>query len=448
MRHADIPAFRPKARTVFTAVVLFLLLSPALFSETVVDWGGFAAGRAELEDLQTFNIEDTELTAQGGLWLRTQFSDAFNIYGRGLYIYTDNRPYFGDLHNLYASGRFIIEGEEENGPPTLLGYRAGRFRFSDFTGYVLDHNLDGIRLSGEHSAFSWEMAFGYTGLTFIPSSSILVTYNDFQVNRDSPDHGYELAPPKSIETVKLTLNDIIFSQDIILNAVLQQDLQTGVSGVDHIHTIHSGIGVHGSIAPSIYQNTFFYYNLGRGEYPTSAILFGGRLSYYNKDLYYTRVRLRGLYSSGDNEYQNHFFGGYSGSGTSNHFVSLSSSPGFGLVFSPEIGNISLGELSCSVRPFSKTYIRSLEKLETSLTGLVFFRNTGGEISEGGINQSSDENYLGTELNLRFRFRPFSDLSLALSGGLFMPNNYSENSAFKESLDSMQTSVRLDFSFNF
>ncbi|MFP4492236.1 MAG: hypothetical protein ACLFNZ_12225, partial [Spirochaetaceae bacterium] len=433
---------------IFAALVLFLLPSPMLFSETVLDWGGFAGGSGEFTDIQEFDIENTELSAQGGLWLRTQFSDAFNVYGRGVYIYTDNRPYFGDLNNLYASGRFILGESEGTGSPTLLSYRAGRFRFSEFTGYVLSHNLDGFRLNYEHAKFSLEGGAGYTGLTFIPSSGITISENDLLVQGDAPDHGYALSPPKVIETLKLTVPDFSFGQDIILNWVFQQDLQEAGASGGRMHTVHSGVGSRGRIAPSIYQNTFFYHNLGIGEYYTSAFLFGGRLSYYNTDLYYTRVQLRALFSSGDNEYTNSFYGGYSGDGISTHFIPLSSSPGFGIVFSPEIGNISLAELSFSIRPFSKTYIRSLEKLETSLKGLVFFRNTGGKISEIGINNSSEENYLGTELNLNIKARPASDFIFSLSGGLFMPNNYTESSAFVESVDSMQASVRLDLSFNF
>lgn len=430
------------------ALLMFLLLSPTLFSETVLDWSGSATGTAEFSDFhdfERFGTDKIEPAAQLALWMRAQFTEAFNLYGRGAYSYTLERPYFGDLQSLYASGRFILADGEGTGSPSLLSYRAGRFRFSEFTGHVLNHTLDGVRLNFEHRLFSIEAGAGYTGLAFIPSSTILVTEGDVKNKNDAPDHGYELASPKIIETVKLTIPDVLLSQDILVTGVLQQDLQAKATEGGKIHTIHSGIGSRGRIVPSVYQNTFFYHNFGFGEYTTSAYLLGGGLNYYNKNLLYSRIGLRGLYSSGDND-QDSFYGGYdvNAGEISSHFIKLSASPPSGLVFSPEIGNISLGELLWSLRPFAETDLRSLERFQTSLSALVFFRNTGGAISKDGINYSSDESYLGSEVDLNLRFRPTSDLGLSLGGGVFIPNK----AVFVEDKESVQTVLRVDLLFSF
>ncbi|MCF7949798.1 MAG: hypothetical protein K9M94_14510, partial [Spirochaetia bacterium] len=327
-----------------------------------------------------------------------------------------------------------------------MRYSLGRFRFSEFTGYVLNHNLDGFRLNFELPALSFEASAGYTGLTFVPSSSILLTQSDYDLQENVADHGYELSSPKIIETLKMTIPALAFEQELILNVVIQQDLQPEENFTnpdDRIHSEHIGFGLRGGLAPSLYQNLFLYLNRGHGKYATAALLFGGGLSYYNQDFYFTRVQVRGLYSSGDNDH-NFFYGGYGGGDTSNHFITLSASPQSGIVFSPQIGNISLGELSFSMRPFFKSNSRSLEKFQTTLAALTFFRNTGGAISEAGIDLTSDESYLGSEIDLSLQFRPLSDVGISLSGGLFIPNE----AVFMEAYDNIQSVVRLDASFRF
>lgn len=420
-------------------LLLFFFFTPPLFSETVSDWGGFlqSTSRAAVQPEYEF-----DQAVQTGLWLSTDFSDNFGLYARGFYMYNEDHPYFADIENLYARGSTLLGTEEEY----LMRYSLGRFRFSEFTGYVLNHNLDGFRLNFELPAFSFEASAGYTGLTFVPSSSILVTQSDYYVQENAADHGYELSSPKIIETLKMTVPAIAFEQELILNVVLQQDLQPEENFTnpgDRIHSEHIGFGLRGGLAPSLYQNLFLYLNHGHGKYATAALLFGGGLSYYNQDFYFTRVRVRGLYSSGDNDH-NSFYGGYGGEGISSHFITLSDSPQSGIVFSPQIGNISFGELSFSMRPFSTTNSRSLEKFQTTLTALAFFRNTGGAISEAGIDLTSGESYLGSEIDLSLQFRPLSDVGITLSGGLFLPNER----VFMEAYDKVRSVARLDASFRF
>jgi len=424
----------------FGLILLFFFFAPPLFSETVVDWGGFLQSTSKVTIQPEYEFDQA---VQTGLWLNTDFSDNFGLYARGFYIYNEERPYFADIENLFARGSSLLgtEGEEY-----LLRYSLGRFRFSEFTGYVLNHNLDGFQLNFQLPALSLEASAGYTGLTFVPSSSILVTQSDYDLQENVADHGYELSPPKLIETLKMTIPAIALQQELILNVVLQQDLQPEENFTnpdDRIHSEHIGFGLRGGLVPSLYQNLFLYLNRGHGKYATAALLYGGGLSYYNQDFLFTRVQIRGLYSSGDNDL-NFFYGGYSGSGISSHFITLSASPQFGIVFSPQIGNMSLGEISFSMRPFSKTNSRILEKFQTTLAALTFFRNTGGAISEAGIDLTSDESYLGSEIDLSLQFRPLSDVGITLAGGLFLPNER----VFMEAYDNIQSVIRLDASFRF
>ncbi len=331
-----------------------------------------------------------------------------------------------------------------------MRYRAGRFRFEEFSGYVLDHTLDGVRIELSHPVFNLKQGFAFTGLTYIPSSSILVTQSDFFRHSDVSNNGYELTSPKAIETLELTFPNLFFGQNTRFSALLQQDLlptDDRITENDRIHTFHTGVGIDGAIVPSLYHNIFYYLNLGQGKYDTLAQLFGGGLRYYNEELLYSRVELSGFYSSGDKE-QTSFYGGYTGEGTSSHFIGLSSTPELGTVFSPKVGNLNVLELSYSIRPLAETGIRTIEKFQTGIDGLIFFRNTSGSISSGNTNPNSSEGYLGSEVDLTLNYRPFSDLGISLAGGLFFPNDDGSKSALLESEESVETAVRLDVSFSF
>lgn len=433
-------------RVILFTIGFILLSGLPLSAQSALDWGGFVDSTTDYT-----NLPKDEFTEElnSGLWMEAILSDSFKLSMRGSYTYDDTRDYFFDLDHLYAKGR-VLTGGRGGAASKLFRYTAGRFRLKEFTGYVFNHTIDGAHVAFEHPWFSLEVGGGYTGLIFIPSSSIIITQSDLLLQADIPDNGYKLASPKTIETAKMTFPGLLLNQDLILNGVFMQDLQPKEDMIrddDIIHAEYAGIGFKGGIINSVYQDIFFYYNYGHGKYTTSAFLFGGGLRYYNRPFYFSRVGIRGLYSSGDND-QEKFYGGYNGGGTSHHFIGISSSPQSGLVFSPSIGNFSLLELNLSMKPLSKSGSRVFEEFQTALTGLVFFRNTGGAISVSGINGASEENYLGSELDLTLNFRPLSDLGIGLSGGVFFPNDNDEKSAFLEYDEDYEMKVRLNVSFSF
>src|SRR6056297_1205322 len=196
------------------------------------------------------------------------------------------------------------------------------------------------------------------------------------------------------------------------------------------------------MARDLYHRFYSYLNYGHGAYSTFAYLAGGEFTYYMEDFNYARLKLAGFYSSGDPE-QGSYYGGYNGSDSSNHFIPLSHREQFGIAFSPSPGNISLGELSYSIKPLSSIYAG---ELQIELSALSFIRNTTGAISEAGVSTTSDQLYLGSEADLRLNYRPFSDLGITLSGGVFMPNNYTDDSPFANSRTEIEAVGRLDISF--
>ena len=152
--------------------------------------------------------------------------------------------------------------------------------------------------------------------------------------------------------------------------------------------------------------------------PIFSFLGGGGIRYYREQALFTTIGLRGLFSSGDRDYTSFIEGNSAGSATA--FVPITS-PVFGLVFSPQLGNLFLFELNYSIKPFSR---RDSTDLQTQLKVMTFFRPSTGVRSEGWIDPASNSLYLGTEVDGAVNFRPLSDLGLSLSMGVFIPGSAS------------------------
>ncbi len=420
--------------------VLFLLLFPFVVAAAPLStWGGFinTSSTIEVPDDAEFQ-QDIDV----GLWLKAHFSDNAALEAEASYQFDLDRHYFVDVR------RFVFNGEHP-GETSFFNYRIGRFVFSDFSNYVLAHKLDGAELT---FGFPWgtlTTEAGYTGLNFVPNSNILITQSDVGVHASAPSHGYELAPPKLIEQIELSFPQLWLQQDITFSLIAQQDMQpesTLLTEDDRLSTEYLGIEASGSFKEDLYHRLFGFFNYGHGAYNTVAFLFGGDLSYYMKERNFSRLTFHLLFSSGDTE-QGTYYGGYSGADSSQQFIPISSRDQFGTVFSPNPGNITVGSASYSIKPISRNAEGSGE-LQIELTALTFFRNSTGAISEPGVSVASDEYYLGSEADVRLNYRPFSDLGIEFSSGLFMPNNYSENSPFANSRPNVEPVGRLNVSFTF
>lgn len=426
-------------------IVSFLFLLALPFGVTAAPlsiWGGFINTSGAINTTDAAHEIDFQQDIDAGLWLKTHFSDHAELEAEATYHFDLDRAYFADLSRLVFTG-------EHPGERSFFNYRIGRFGFSDFSGYVLAHQLDGVELTLGFPSAVLSTEVGYSGLNFTPNADILITQSDVGVHASTPAHGYELAPPKLIEQIELLFPQLWLQQDISFSLIAQQDLQPESSMLtedDRISTEYLGIEASGSFKEDLYHRLFGFFNYGHGAYTTIAYLFGGELSYYMQERNFSRLNFHLLYSSGDPE-QGTYYGGYGGSDSSQHFISISSGNQLGLVFSPNPANITAGSASYSVKPVSRNAGNSGE-LQIELTALTFFRNTTGAISEPGVSVASDEYYLGSEADVRLNYRPFSDLGISLSGGVFMPNTYSENSPFADSRPDVEPAARLNVSFTF
>jgi hypothetical protein len=102
------------------------------------------------------------------------------------------------------------------------------------------------------------------------------------------------------------------------------------------------------------------------------------------------------------------------------------------------------ELSYSIKPLASSGDSLLSTLQAVAKATSFFKAAGGPLSEAAVDSAEDAGYLGTELDGSVNLRPFSDLGLGLSLGIFMPNS----SMFVEGMDDPWFIGEFTFSFSF
>ncbi len=430
------------------SIAIVLLLFLAIFS-FCLDFGGVLGATPII----SHPPEDPfYLEANLSLWLSAQMGKNIDFLIQGSYTYSTENPYFFDLDFLKIEGTGI----------SLFYFSLGRFRASDFSGYIIDHRIDGLSFG---LSFPWgtiSSVAGYSGLLFKESSAIIMSKGDVA---DLGDEDKILAAPRLAGGIDLLFPELFLRQDLNLSFWFQADLRPESEVVSEgtqlpsinggkLHTQYTGLGLSGPLAPSLFYDGFAYLGTGKtlfffdGAYEFANILsFLGSLGirYYSEEWNFTKIALRCIYSSGDADYKNDFIEGNTDA-AANLFIPVSRQ-NLALIFSPQLGNIFLTELSFSIKPLSRSGNRTLEKLQTELKVIGFFRSSTGLISEPGIDPASEALYLGTEIDCVINFRPFSDLGLSLSGGVFIPNTEADG-AFLETEREVEVIGKAGFSFSF
>jgi len=101
-----------------------------------------------------------------------------------------------------------------------------------------------------------------------------------------------------------------------------------------------------------------------------------------------------------------------------------------------------------MKPFGFSDKKSLESIQVELLGVSFFRSTGGIISNETLKPGSSEKYLGTEVDLKVRYRPFSDLGVSITGGLFFPNDDGDDAPLVKGDSPVRSAIQAHVSFSY
>ncbi len=369
-------------------------------------------------------------------WLNHSFG-SWNLDAQGNYTYTPTIPVLVDLDRLILSGVFPAEA----GGARSLGFQVGRLQFSDTTGYVLNHSLDGLKLDIGWAASSFSAGVGTTALLQKPTSAIVMSRLDVLSLSDGT---VLFAPPRLIATVEFQTLGLVAGQDLTLGAVVQEDLRPEAQLTPEFQTAFDPAGggvmdtqylslmLSGGLVQGLFHRTYYTINTGRtltyrsdadsitgSSYQYTPILghlAGLELSYFLPQALNSRIRVGGQFSTGDADANDYYDGNTNV--LSSAFVPISAGA-FSDVFTLQPGNSSHLAISYSLRPLSGI---GLDILQTELSSVSYFRSTGGgPVSEGAVDAIAAGAYIGTDIDLKIVAQLFSDLRLVLAGGLFLPN---------------------------
>lgn len=398
------------------------------------------------------------------LWFSALLGDhlKFDASGRAV-VSIDDPKFYADVDKLSFSGDFPSPGE---GAPQF-SFELGKFYQTDFTSILLAQPVAGLRFVFSYPVTNLKLSMGYTGLNNKHSSSLVLSRLDAL---DDADGDVTFAPPRVLGVATWEFPEFFLRQTLTFSGVVQEDLRAqfdtvlkeGESTFDphgggKVNTQYVGLGLSGPLAPTLFYDLYFYLGTGRvltfGEddqsitgqsYQYEAIqsyLFGASFRYYLPAFLNSFASARFLYATGDKDSLSYVEG--NGAGSSTAFVPLADGP-FGVAFTPKASNLMAAELSYSLKPFAALKGSPLSSLQTVAKVTPFYKVTKGAMSDAAVDPSGKSGYLGTEVAGAVNFRPYSDLGLGASLGVFMPNA----SQFVDDMDSAWFVGKFTFSFSF
>ncbi|RPJ09599.1 MAG: hypothetical protein EHM28_01090 [Spirochaetaceae bacterium] len=401
---------------------------------------------------------------KGTLWMNFDISDTafFAIQGNGTFVLQE--PYFTyGFDQAELTMDFPVIGQSS----FLFGFTAGRFYVSDFTGFVLTHNMDGARLVYKNPWLNSYIAVGFTGFLFKADSTILMSIED----KNYEPSFLPLAPPRLIGLMEFNFPEVFAYQTLDISIVGQLDMHStdmvkdegdtawDISNGGKIDTLYAGIGLQGQLAENFFYESFFIFETGRTlasqesvtpgnrvytYVPIYAFMGGFKLSLFFPEFLASELTLTAVGSSGDADYETYLEGNYD-----DYSIQFSpiSRPTIGLVFPQQMTNLIIVELEYSMKPFSGAVGTIWEKYQMLFQAIGYFRSSLSDISNSeGLNSGSEDYYLGTEVDFINNFKPFADLGMSLALGVFLPNNYTEDSAFTPDSKGIDFTVRFQLSF--
>lgn len=281
--------------------------------------------------------------------------------------------------------------------------------------------------------------------------------------------------PRVAGLVEVLFTDL-FQQRLTISLGFQEDLRQlfdsrsgslitpgqetiDAAGGGLVDTQYMGLGLRGNIVGGLFYNTFFTLSTGRtlsylvdpgavsGIYEYTPILSGVGgvgVNLYLPKVMASAIELKFVLSTGDSwEDRGSYYEDSKGAAPA-LFVPITAKP-LSFVLAPSLGNIMAAGLSYSLKPL--IWMGGLgEWLQASVKFHSFFRYTDGPVSVSIPNTDSDQPYLGSEAGLAVSFRPFSDLGVSATGGLFFPNDTAGGPY--EGSSGATTKVELSATFSF
>ena len=300
-------------------------------------------------------------------------------------------------------------------PAGSMQLSIGRQYISDYGSSFIGHNLDGVSVS---------IPLGSGTLVANAGMSTLLNKKEVTIYSTSLDD--------------ININRIVEGADFIKEFDLitfwasfysYQDFQSLINNLP----IYIGGGVTGTIMTDIFYTVKGAFQTGRFFYidesssASSGVLSLAGMGSFNATWYMNLdnsivkslspfVSVDFGISSGDSGLVSTSLGEKQSSSSINSFVSLYTpisveSPG--VIYSVYNQNLTYLKLQGSVSPF--------KNLQAQLGSTLFFRTIKGAMSDTDVRYDTDGSYIGTEFSLTGNYRPFSDLGISVTGGIFIPD---------------------------
>lgn len=387
----------------------------------------------------------------------------------------DANPFLvaGDVERFYLQRVRM----PEQGSLSEFVTRMGRLTITDPGGLVVRHPVDGLALILRYPLVEFGMSGGYTGFVNKEFSRVSMSLYD---SLDSEDDDVYFGPARLIGQARLALRNVVFGQSLSAAFIFQQDLRDpekvvqvgeeraqilaeerepgGLLNTQYVLALVDGAIPSGAIPGQLFHEVAYVLNLGStlSEVEDDTVQSGAsfqyrpvrghlvrlKLSYFLQEYKNSSAGLGFTYSSGDSSYRSFTEGNRSD--VSNMFIPVTASSS-GTVFGVNHGNSTVLEVFYSLMPFGGDGNPFLDSFQLQAAWYSFFRSAGtGAVSSSSIDPASDTTYLGSEVDLAFRFRPFSDFGFGLSTGVF----FAHGDALVDGANSVDFLARLDASLSF
>lgn len=400
------------------------------------DWGG------EITNITGYIFPEKEEFIQENklsLWASgEQVFDPSSVSftAQGSYLYTDERSYLIDLDLMRLRGRFpgLIGGK------SLFETTAGRYTFSDPTGYLLSHTADGASMRLVFRRVELQADGAYTGLLLNPSSAIRVSDVDFTEKYDEDEHTF--GPKRFILQGKLAFTDLGALRRWDFYGLAQYDMRDAEGSEETIDTQFWGTKMGFSIGRNLYHDGFI--TVGTSQVSSAenteklSLLTGFQTRYIREDWLASRLSLEALAASPDAPVEDLDIGFDVPFGLSQ--VRPLNAPALGKVVEPALDSLLYAGGDYSLRPFINGRSEVLGRLQPSIGARTYFRVYKWNADWMELNEDSNSWFLGTEYSAAVAWRIFSDLSAGLEGAMFVPGTAWSKEADMEYLVRFQLSA--------
>ncbi|MCX7788686.1 MAG: hypothetical protein N2442_13430 [Spirochaetes bacterium] len=392
--------------SIFLVGLFWCFAIGSVSTEEVLDFGGQVRALLGWEGPG----DGALLEGEPSVWFRANLSPSVSLDLQARFLSTLDSPRLLDLEKGLIQVRLPRYPELDS----LFVFKGGRQVLSDFSTYVFAHRVDGASFQWKFPFTQIEVSGGYTGWQPRQVSQIYLSKSDVL---DSEDSSVTYTPPRLVEMGTFTFPELLFAQDVYLSIVSQQDLRTDAPGrpparTDRIHTNYVGLGSKGKILENTQLSLFGYLSLGFIGVSSRVFsgMYGASLQWRGNDRYRTEIEGVFVSASGDDRLTSIYDGATVREASVFLPISLRET---GVAFSPLLANITFLQLRGGLFPLRKLWLEG--------KAFLFFRTTGGPISESGIDPlDRTDRFLGPELDIRSEWHLYSDVKIRSSFGFFLP----------------------------